>query len=328
MGFSVGQYLFETFLTLRQYRVLQNTSRPAILSEVVSQEAFNSSQAYGRANAKFRTFSGLCRLILDLALMQFNGLLKLWSGAGNLLLKWAPARFSGDISQATVFCLTLTVISELRGLPASIYQTFVLEEKFGFNNQTPKLFATDLLKSQIITFILTPLFVTGSLLIVQGVGNQFFYSLWLLFVAYEVFMITIYPVAILPLFDKLLPLEDGELKTKVEALAASLEFPLHKVCFINGCKRSGHSNACFFGLHWNKRIVLYDTLIKKCEIVEVIAVLAHELGHWKLRHTAWDLGVSQVSKCPSAGQTRSKLTFFALSSFLLETPSFFCLRPQ
>ncbi|KAH7177386.1 myosin-like coiled-coil protein-domain-containing protein [Fusarium sp. MPI-SDFR-AT-0072] len=294
MGFSVGQYLFESFLTLRQYRVLQKTSPPAVLSKEVSQEVFDKSQAYGRAKAKFEIINGLYSQVQNLAFMHFDVLPKLWSWTGDLLLKWAPARFTGEISHTIVFVLTFAVISQLLRLPSSIYQTFVLEEKFGFNKQTPKLFVTDLIKTQALTFVLAPPFLAGFLKIIQKTGNQFFYYLWLFVIALQVFMITIYPVAILPLFNKLSPLEDGELKTKVEALAASLKFPLHELYVIDGSKRSAHSNAYFFGLPWKKHIVIYDTLIEKSEPDEVVAVLAHELGHWKLGHTTSLFGISQA----------------------------------
>ncbi|KAH7246422.1 myosin-like coiled-coil protein-domain-containing protein [Fusarium tricinctum] len=294
MGFSVGQYLFESFLTLRQYRVLQKTSPPAVLSKEVSQEVFDKSQAYGRAKAKFEIVNGLYSQVQNIAFMHFDVLPKLWSWTGDLLLKWAPARFTGEISHTIVFVLTFAVISQLLRLPSSLYQTFVLEEKFGFNKQTPKLFITDLVKTQALTFILAPPFLAGFLKIIQKTGNQFFYYLWLFVIALQVFMITIYPVAILPLFNKLSPLEDGELKTKVEALAASLKFPLHELYVIDGSKRSAHSNAYFFGLPWKKHIVIYDTLIEKSEPEEVVAVLAHELGHWKLGHTTSLFGISQA----------------------------------
>ncbi|KPM38829.1 CAAX prenyl protease 1 [Neonectria ditissima] len=294
MGFSVGQYLFESFLTIRQYRILQKPSPPAVLSKEVSQEVFDKSQAYGRAKAKFEIVNGLWSQIQNVAFIHFDVLPKLWSWSGDLLLKFAPARFSGEISQSIVFVLGFMVIGQVLRLPASIYHTFVLEEKFGFNKQTPKLFVTDLLKSQLLTFVLTPPILAGFLAIIQKTGNQFYFYLWAFAAGLQVFMITIYPIAILPLFNKLSPLEDGKLKTGVEALAASLKFPLHELYVIDGSKRSAHSNAYFFGLPWKKHIVIYDTLIEKSESEEVVAVLAHELGHWKLGHTTSLFGISQA----------------------------------
>ncbi|KAH8733879.1 myosin-like coiled-coil protein-domain-containing protein [Ilyonectria robusta] len=293
MGFSVGQYLFETFLTFRQYRILQQPSPPAVLSKEVSQEVFDKSQAYGRAKAQFSIVDGLYSQLQNIAFIHFDVLPKLWSWSGDLLLRFAPERFTGEISHSIVFVLTFMVVGQILRLPSSIYHTFVLEEKFGFNKQTPQLFVTDMLKSQLLTFILAPPILAGFLAIIQKTGNQFFYYLWAFAAGLQVFMITIYPIAILPLFNKLSPLEDGKLKTGVEALAASLKFPLHELYVIDGSKRSAHSNAYFFGLPWKKHIVIYDTLIEKSESEEVIAVLAHELGHWKLGHTTSLFGISQ-----------------------------------
>lgn len=219
---------------------------------------------------------------------------KLWSLTGSWILRFAPARFSGEISHSIVFVLSFIVIQQILSLPTSIYHTFVLEEKFGFNKQTPKLFITDMLKGQMLAFVLTPPILAGFLSIVQKTGNQFFYYLWLFGAGLQVFMITVYPITILPLFNKLTPLEPGELKTGVEALAERLKFPLSELHVIDGSKRSAHSNAYFFGMPWKKHIVIYDTLIEKSETQEVVAVLAHELGHWSLGHTTKLFGISQV----------------------------------
>ncbi|KAK3360058.1 peptidase family M48-domain-containing protein [Lasiosphaeria hispida] len=294
IGFSIGQFLFEGFLGLRQYRVLQKTVRPKVLEHEVSQEVFDKSQAYGRAKAKFGLVSNIYGQIQNIAFYQFDVLPKLWSWTGSLLLQFAPARFSGEISHSIVFILSFIVINSILSLPTSVYHTFVLEEKFGFNKQTPKLFVTDIIKSNILAFTLVPPILAGFLAIIQKTGSQFFYYLWMFGAGLQVFMITIYPIAILPLFNKLSPLKEGKLKTDVEALAKRLNFPLHELYVIDGSKRSAHSNAYFFGLPWKKHIVIYDTLIEKSETQEVVAVLAHELGHWSLGHTTKLFGISQV----------------------------------
>jgi STE24 endopeptidase len=215
---------------------------------------------------------------------------------GSWLIRFAPKRFTGEISHSIVFVLTFIVIQQILSLPTSIYSTFVLEEKFGFNKQTPKLFITDMLKGQMLAFVLAPPILAGFLAIVQKTGNKFFYYLWLFGAGLQVFMITVYPIAILPLFNKLSPLQPGDLKIGVEGLAKRLSFPLHELYVIDGSKRSAHSNAYFFGLPWKKHIVIYDTLIEKSQTEEVVAVLAHELGHWSLGHTTRLFGISQVSR--------------------------------
>ena len=184
-------------------------------------------------------------------------------------------------------------------IPIDYYSTFVLEEKFGFNKSTVKLWVTDMIKGQALTVVIGAPLMSGFLAIVQETGNGFFYYLWLFSVVVSLFAITIYPIFILPLFNKLSPLEQGPLKTGVENLAKRLKFPLNSLYVIDGSKRSAHSNAYFYGLPWKKHIVIYDTLIEKSETEEVVGVLAHELGHWSLGHTTKLLGISQVSDQPS-----------------------------
>ncbi|KAK3378503.1 peptidase family M48-domain-containing protein [Podospora didyma] len=294
IGFSVAQYLFEGFLGLRQYQVLQQKKPPKVLELEVSKEVFDKSQAYGRAKAKYAMFNGLYGQIQNIAFYQYDVLPKLWAWTGKLLLSFAPARFTGEISHSIIFILSFIVLHQVLSLPSSIYHTFVLEEKFGFNKQTPQLFVTDMIKSNLLAVTLVPPILSAFLAIIQKTGNNFFYYLWLFGAGLQVFMITIYPIAILPLFNKLSPLEEGKLKTNVEDLAKKLEFPLHELYVIDGSKRSAHSNAYFFGLPWKKHIVIYDTLIEKSETQEVVAVLAHELGHWKLGHTTRLFGISQI----------------------------------
>ena len=263
--------------------------------QIKSRSRTDPRQSYGRAKAKYSLFSGLYGQIQNTAFIYYDVLPKLWVLTGSWLHRFAPERFSGEISHSIVFVLTFIVIQQVLSLPTSIYHTFVLEEKFGFNKQTPKLFVMDMLKSQMLAFILTPPILAGFLAIVQKTGNQFFYYLWLFGAGLQVFMITIYPITILPLFNKLSPLEPGDLKTGVEDLAKRLKFPLSELHVIDGSKRSAHSNAYFFGMPWKKHIVIYDTLIEKSETQEVVAVLAHELGHWSLGHTTRLFGISQVS---------------------------------
>jgi STE24 endopeptidase len=193
-----------------------------------------------------------------------------------------------------IFVFTFNIITTLLSLPVSYYSTFVLEEKFGFNKQTVNLWVTDMIKGQMLGIVIGVPVISTVLKIVQKTGNSFFYYLWLFGIFVQLFAITIYPIAILPLFNKLSPLEPGALKSGVEALARKLKFPLKELYVIDGSKRSAHSNAYFYGLPWKKHIVIYDTLIEKSEPEEVVAVLSHELGHWSLSHTTKIFGIAQV----------------------------------
>lgn len=294
IGFSIGQYVFESFLSFRQYQVLQRTKPPKALQDEVTQEVFDKSQAYGRAKAKFGFVSNLYSLITNVGIYQLDVLPKLWAVTGTWLAQYAPERFSGEISHSILFFFAFNFISQLLSLPVSYYSTFVLEEKFGFNKQTPKLFFTDMLKSQALMVAFGTPILSAFLKIIQSTGTQFFYYLWVFAIAVQIFGITIFPIFIQPLFNKLSPLEPGELRERVEALSQRLQFPLTDLFTIDGSKRSAHSNAYFYGLPWKKHIVIYDTLIEKSEPQEIEAVLGHELGHWSLSHTTKLLGIAQL----------------------------------
>ena len=242
--------------------------------------------------------TGLYGQIQNLIFVYGNILPKLWGASGLLLARYLPARFQGEISQTLVFVFAFNIISIILSLPVSYYSTFVLEEKFGFNKQTPKLWVTDKLKGQALSIVLGTPIISAVLKIIQKTGNSFFYYLWLFGVFLQIFAITVYPILILPLFNKLSPLPPGDIKTGVENLAQKLKFPLSDLYVIDGSKRSAHSNAYFFGLPWKKHIVIYDTLIEQSEPEEVVAVLSHELGHWSLGHTTKLLTIGQVCTLP------------------------------
>ncbi|KAE8144522.1 peptidase family M48-domain-containing protein [Aspergillus avenaceus] len=293
VGFSLGQFILENILSFRQYKVLQRTKPPQVLKDEVSQKVYDQSQSYGRAKAKFGFISGLYGQIQNLAFVYGDVLPKVWGLSGFLLAQYFPSWLQGEITQTLFFLFGFNIISLVLSLPVTYYNTFVLEEKFGFNKQTMKLWVTDMIKGQVLSIALGTPIISAVLKIIQKTGNSFFYYLWLFGIFIQVFAITIYPIAILPLFNKLSPLEPGVLKTSVESLAKKLNFPLQELHVIDGSKRSAHSNAYFFGLPWKKHIVIYDTLIEKSEPEEVVAVLSHELGHWSLSHTTKLFGIAQ-----------------------------------
>lgn len=293
VGFQLGQYVFESFLSFRQYQILKAKKPPQVLAGEIKQETFDKSQAYGRAKAKYGFWSGLYSLIPQLAIVYYDVMPKVWDLTGVWLVKYVPERFAGEIVHSLIFLFAFTFVGTIVDLPFQYYYHFVLEEKFGFNKQTVKLWVTDLIKGQALMIVFGAPLLSGFLAIIQETGNNFFAYLWLFSVVVQVFAITIYPIAILPLFNKLTPLEPGSLKTGVEDLAKKLQFPLSELHVIDGSKRSAHSNAYFYGLPWKKHIVIFDTLIEKSDTEEVIAVLGHELGHWKLGHTTKLFAISQ-----------------------------------
>ena len=232
--------------------------------------------------------------MLDIAVLQYDVFPKLWSITGVWVAHFAPAWCAGEIAHSLVFGFAYSLFTTALGLPFDYYYHFVLEEKFGFNKQTLQIWLMDLVKGQALGIVFGVPIGSAFLAIIQKTGDQFFYYLYLFALAVQVLMITLYPIVIVPLFNKLTPLPKGDLRTSVEKLAGSLKFPLTELQVIDGSKRSAHSNAYFTGLPgMKKKIVLFDTLIEKSEEKEVTAVLAHELGHWQMSHTSKQLGIAQ-----------------------------------
>jgi STE24 endopeptidase len=292
LTFAVGEFFLESYLSYRQYKVLRRTTIPSQLKHEIDQPTFDKSQAYGRAKAKFGFVSAVWSQIKNYFVITQDVYPKLWALSGVWINSYFPSRFQGEITQSLVFAFTYSFAETILGLPFSYYYHFVLEEKFGFNKQTLSLFVTDLLKSQALSLAFGIPLGAAFLKIIQVSGQNFFFYLWAFSIALQLAAITIYPILIVPLFNKLTPLPPGTLKEKVEALAKKLEFPLAELQVIDGSKRSAHSNAYFTGLPWKKKIVMYDTLIDKSEEKEVEAILAHELGHWSMGHTTKLLGIS------------------------------------
>lgn len=313
LGFTVGQYVFTNYLEYRQFKVYNKKTPPPELEGVIDQETFEKTQTYGKAKSKFSFFSSLYGLVENISIYKFNVLPKLFNFTGKLVAQYAPQMASGIMSQSIVFMFALQFMGTITSLPLSIYKTFVLEEKFGFNKMTPKLFITDLIKTQLVSVALGTPFAIGGLKLIDYFGDKFFFYLSLFVLGFQVILIAIYPTIIQPLFNKVEPLEDGELKTSINNLAARVKFPLSEIYVIDGSTRSSHSNAYFMGLPWKKQIVLYDTLIKQCTVEEVTGVLAHEIGHWYLWH---------IPKMLGAGQAHL-ICLFALFSAFIKNKSFY-----
>jgi len=159
---------------------------------------------------------------------------------------------------------------------------------------TKKLWVMDKIKGQLLTIAFGTPVGAGVLAIIKHTGDSFFYWVWLFMFTVQLIAVTIYPIVIVPLFNKLTPLEEGPLKKAIDGLAGKLKFPLGELQVIDGSKRSSHSNAYFTGLPWKKKIVLYDTLIEQQTQEQVVAVLAHELGHWQMGHTTKLIGINSA----------------------------------
>ncbi|KAF4622317.1 hypothetical protein D9613_009267 [Agrocybe pediades] len=291
-SFSWAVTLFESYLLIRQYPLYSKKEPPAALAKHFDAGVFEKSQNYGKDKAKFAFFSGIFKQLLDSLLLHYGFYAWSWTAAGKLITKagYGPEY---EILQSIAFVFILFILSSLPTLPLQAYGTFVLEEKHGFNKTTPRIFVTDILKGWGIAFVLGAPFLAAFLYIFQWAGDRFVPWLMAFMISFQLIMVILYPTVIQPLFNKLSPLPEGDLRNRIENLAGKLKFPLKHLYEIDGSKRSSHSNAYFFGLPWSKHIVIFDTLIQQSKPEEVEAVLAHELGHWYYLHPTKMLAISQ-----------------------------------
>ncbi|XP_049787802.1 CAAX prenyl protease 1 homolog [Schistocerca cancellata] len=321
LTFMIVEFLWELYLSIRQHHVYEHAVRvPNELKDILTHETYEKARIYGLDRCTFSIVKDIFGMVLSVAIMLFDGIPYFWDLSERIISAFGYSSHN-EILQSVTFGFILYTFSTIINLPLVVYNTFVLEEKHGFNKQTVGFFVKDKLKSFAVSqVIFTPL-LAAMVYIVQIGGKYFFLYLWMFSVVTSVFLLTIYPNYIAPLFDKYTPLPDGELKTKIEQLAASIDFPLYKLYVVEGSKRSTHSNAYFYGFFKNKRIVLFDTLLKDytpenksagedkseeqeksptgekkgCDNDEVLAVLGHELGHWKLNHILKNFVIAQLN---------------------------------
>ncbi|CAO1621310.1 unnamed protein product [Parajaminaea phylloscopi] len=277
-----GVWAFETYLSLRQYKVYSYPSPPLSLVQHVDAETYRKSQAYGRDKARFGFVVSAWGVLNSLFVIAYDLMPQVWALSGAVLQR-AGLELT-EIRQSIVFTLLFSFIRAVLDLPFSYYSAFVVEERHGFNKMTKQTFVVDFVKSLGLGVVFLSPLIAGLIAVIRWAGTDGF-VFWVLvfFGVFQVVIQLLYPTVIQPLFNKLTPLSEGPLKSRVYSLASSLRFPLAHIYQIDGSKRSSHSNAYFFGLFpWgNKHIVIFDTLIAKSTCSEIEAVLAHELGHWK-----------------------------------------------
>ncbi|CAN1160062.1 CAAX prenyl protease 1 homolog [Linum perenne] len=293
-SFMIVMYIFETYLDLRQLAAYKLLTLPRPLQGVISQEKLEKSRAYSLDKSYFSFVHDFVSIVLDSAILWYGILPWVWKKSENFLVS-VGLNAENEIIHTLAFLGSVMMWSQITDLPFSLYSTFVIEARHGFNKQTVWMFIRDLFKGMLLAVILGPPIVAAIILIVQKGGPYLAIYLWAFMFVLSLVMMTIYPVLIAPLFNKFTPLPEGNLREKIEKLAASLKFPLKKLFVVDGSTRSSHSNAYMYGFFKNKRIVLYDTLIQQCkDDEEIVAVIAHELGHWKLNHTMYTFIAMQI----------------------------------
>ncbi len=294
----VLQFIIETVLDYLNAQQFQDPV-PEELQDVFDAEEYQKSQDYKRTNYRFGLLTSTFSLVLTLAFLIFGG------------FEWIDsiARSFTDnaIIMALVFFGIIMIGSDILTTPFSYYQTFVIEEKFGFNKSTKKLFFLDKIKGWLMTAVLGGGILALVIWFFQWAGNNFWIYTWAVVTVFTIFMNMFYSRLIVPLFNKQTPLVEGGLKEKIEGYAQKVGFELKKIFVIDGSKRSTKANAYFSGFGREKRVTLYDTLIKDLDEDEIVAVLAHEVGHYKRKHIIFNLTASILL---------TGLTLYILSIFI------------
>jgi STE24 endopeptidase len=252
---------------------------PATFAQAIPLAAHQKAADYTVAKAHLGMLEVLFGALLTLAL-TLGGLLQ-W-----ISQSWGRWLESGAILHGSALLLTLFLVQAVASLPTTLYRTFVIEERFGFNRMTLKLFLADLAKHTLVGLALGVPLLLVVLWLMGRAGELWWLYVWAVWVAYSLLMMMIYPAFILPLFNKFAPVEEGELRARIAALLERTGFKSSGLFVMDGSKRSSHGNAFFTGFGAAKRIVLFDTLVNRLQPPEVEAVLAHELGHYKLHHIA------------------------------------------
>ena len=275
-----------------------STEIPKEFHGIYDEEKYAKSQCYLKDNTRFDQIQAGIMLPITIAFILLGG----FSWINDI----AQSTSGHMIIQGLIFGGILALLGQIAGLPFSIYSTFIIEEKYGFNKTTPKTFVMDILKGILLTVLLgAPIFAL-ILWIFSSIANAWLWA-WGALSVLQLFILFIAPVAILPLFNKFTPLEDGELRTAIENFAKKERYTLSGIFKIDGSKRSTKSNAYFTGFGKTKRIALFDTLIDNHTIGELVGVLAHEVGHCKRGHIKKSIIISLAS---------SLLMFFILSLFI------------
>lgn len=271
----VLSYLLSLITDILNLKALRK-QLPDEFKGVYDAEEYKRSQEYTKVKTQFGFLTSSFGLAVTLIFWfagGFNYLDQIVRG-WNLHPIWTGLVYIG------ILIFARTILS----LPFSIYETFVIEERFGFNKTTPATFVLDLLKGFMLSIVLGAPLLAGVLAFFQYTGEWAWLYCWLATTAFTLVVQFIAPTWIMPLFNKFTPLEEGELREAIFSYARSVDFPLKNVFVMDGSKRSTKSNAFFTGFGKNKRIALFDTLIEKHTVPELVAVLAHEIGHYKKKH--------------------------------------------
>jgi STE24 endopeptidase len=286
LGIVVVSFLFDELLDYLNATKF-NDPIPQELVDVYDEDDYKKSQNYKIQKHKFGQISSWLSFILLMVVLIFDGFAYIDGITRSLV--------SQPILVALVFFGILMLASDIISTPFSYYSTFVIEERFGFNKMTPKIFWLDKLKGWVLGAIMGGGILSLIIWFYLQFPETFWLYAWILISAFSIIMNMFYSKLVVPLFNKQTPLENGSLRQKIEAYASKVGFQLDNIYVIDGSKRSTKANAYFSGFGPQKRITLFDTLIKDLEEEEIVAVLAHEVGHYKHKHIIYNLAISIIT---------------------------------
>lgn len=287
---------------------------PKEFEGVYDAEKYKQSQQYTRVNTRFGLITSTFSLVITLLFW--------FSGGFNYLDGFVRSWELNELWNGLIYIGILIVLKTVIGLPFSIYSTFVIEEKFGFNKTTPKTFIADILKGIMLSILLGGPLLAGVLWFFESTGDWAWLYCWIGVTLFTLILQFIAPTWIMPLFNKFTPLQNVELRDAILQYAQSVKYPLSGIFVMDGSKRSSKSNAFFTGFGKNKRIALFDTLIEKHTTDELVAVVAHEIGHYKKKHIIQGMII---------GFIQAGVVFYLLSSFLTHQglfDAFFMEKPS
>jgi len=274
------------FSTILEYINDKNwkTDIPKNMNAFYAKEKYEKARKYSIEKGKISFISSTFSLILVLLLLWFEGY--------GFIDSFISTKYDGLFIQSGLFFLALMILSDLIKLPFEYYFTFIIEEKYGFNKTTIRTFFIDKIKKYILAILIGGGILAGTIYLFSYVNNSFWLWLWTGMSIFLILTNMFYAELIVPIFNKLKPLNNGSLKNKIEAYSKKVGYSLSKIYVIDGSKRSSKANAFFSGLGSRKTIALYDTLIEKHSEDELVAVLAHEVGHYKKKHILTSLILS------------------------------------
>lgn len=285
IAFVLLDFIMEQTLSVLNRKMLSPVI-PEKLKGIYDDEKYAKQQDYTRVNSRFSDYTRMFTLLLELAMLLLGGFA--WVD------EWVRSFAQNEILVSLSFFAVLYIGNEVLTLPFSVYDTFVIEQKFGFNKTTPKTFVLDIFKSMALSLVLMGIILTFILWLYQQLGENFWLATWGALSLFSLVMLLFYSEWIVPLFNKQKPLEEGELRAAIESFCQKAGFGLKNIYVMDGSKRSTKANAYFTGFGQKKRVVLFDTLIEQLTTEEVVAVLAHEVGHYKKKHVVWSLFISFV----------------------------------